>query len=79
VLAVNSGGPSEFVEDGRTGVLARSGSPEDLADALERIIASPELRAEIGRQGQERFMAEYTTAALRGRFFARLEEIVKDR
>jgi glycosyltransferase involved in cell wall biosynthesis len=79
VVAVNSGGPSEFVEDGRTGALARSGSPEDLADALERLIASPELRAEIGRQGQERYEEEYTTAALRRRFFARLEEIVRDR
>lgn len=79
VLAVNSGGPSEFVEDGRTGVLARSGAPDALADALQGLLVSPELRERIGREGQERFMAEYTTAALRERFFARLEEIVRDR
>jgi glycosyltransferase involved in cell wall biosynthesis len=79
VVAVNSGGPSEFVQDGVTGVLARSGSPEALADALQRLLASAELRAQIGQAGRERYMAEYTTAALRERFFARLEEVLAER
>jgi glycosyltransferase involved in cell wall biosynthesis len=79
VVAVNSGGPAEFVEDGRTGVLARSGQPEALADALEPLLAAPELRQRIGRAGRERFMEEYTTAAMRRRFFANLQEAVERR
>ncbi len=76
VTAVNSGGPSEFVEDRRTGMLARSGAPADLADALEPLLESAALRAEIGAAGRARYMEEYTTAALRRRFFARFEEVL---
>jgi glycosyltransferase involved in cell wall biosynthesis len=76
VVAVNSGGPAEFVEDGRTGVLARSGRPDALADALEPLLASPELRERVGRAGRERYLQEYTTAAMRKRFFRFLEQAV---
>jgi glycosyltransferase involved in cell wall biosynthesis len=77
VLAVDSGGPREFVADGRTGVLARSGRPQDLADALAPLLASPALRAELGRAGRESFLADYTEAAMRRRFFAALEALLE--
>ncbi len=79
VVAVNSGGPSEFVEDGRTGMLARSGAPEDLADALEPLLVSPQLRAQIGDTGRERYLEEYTDTAMRRRFFAEFERVLGDR
>lgn len=79
VLAVNSGGPAEFVQEGVTGLLARSGEPEALADALEPLLLSPELRGELGAEGRKRFAEEFTTAALRARFFARMAEIARDR
>ena len=72
VVAVDSGGPAEFVENGRTGVLARSGEPEALADALEPLLASPALRQTLGAAGRERFTEEFTDAAMRERFFAQL-------
>jgi glycosyltransferase involved in cell wall biosynthesis len=79
VMAVNSGGPAEFVEDRRTGMLARSGSPQDMADALEPLLVSRELREQIGRAGRERYLEEYTTAALRRRFFAEFERVYERR
>jgi glycosyltransferase involved in cell wall biosynthesis len=79
VVAVDSGGPSEFIEDGRTGMLARSGEPSALADALEPLLASPELRHELGRAGRERFLSEFTDVALRERFFHGLEALVAGR
>jgi glycosyltransferase involved in cell wall biosynthesis len=78
VVAVDSGGPAEFIEDGKTGVLARSGEPGALADALEALLASPEPRRAIGQAGRERFLAEFTDAALRERFFHHLEALVAD-
>ncbi len=79
VVAVDSGGPAEFIEDGRTGVLARSGEPAALADALEvLLLASPESRRAIGQAGRERFLAEFTDVALRERFFRRLHTLVAD-
>jgi glycosyltransferase involved in cell wall biosynthesis len=78
VVAVNSGGPSEFVEDRQTGMLARSGDPEALADALEPLLVSPELREQIGRAGRERYLQEYTDAAMRRRFFHQLETLLSE-
>ncbi len=73
VVAVDSGGPAEFIEDGKTGVLARSGEPGALADALETLLTSPESRRAIGQAGRERFAAEFTDVALRERFFHQLQ------
>lgn len=74
VVAVDSGGPAEFVEHGKTGMLAASGEPEALAEALEPLLSSPALRRELGAAGRERFLREFTDTALRERFFARLQE-----
>jgi glycosyltransferase involved in cell wall biosynthesis len=78
VMAVNSGGPSEFIADGSTGVLAASGEPRDLADALQRLLEAPALRASIARAGRESFIRDYTDDALRQRFFARFAELLDD-
>jgi glycosyltransferase involved in cell wall biosynthesis len=79
VVAVDSGGPAEFIESGSTGVLARSGEPSALADALERLLVSEDLRSTIGRAGRERYLQEFTDAAMRRRFFTALEAIAVDR
>jgi glycosyltransferase involved in cell wall biosynthesis len=76
VVAVDSGGPGEFIEDRSTGMLARSGEPDALADALEPLLSSPELRAAIGAAGRARFMQDFTDVALRKRFFESLEELL---
>jgi glycosyltransferase involved in cell wall biosynthesis len=75
VVAVDSGGPGEFIEDRRTGILARSGAPDALADALEPLLASASLRDELGRAGRERFLREFTDVAMQHRFYATLEAI----
>ena len=79
VVAVDSGGPGEFIEDRKTGLLARSGEPSALADALEPLLESPTLRREIGEAGRESFMRDFTDAAMRERFFAELQALVPDR
>jgi glycosyltransferase involved in cell wall biosynthesis len=75
VVAVDSGGPAEFIQHGRTGQLARSGEPVDLADALESLLASPELRHDVARAGHELFLREFTDSALHERFFDHLEAL----
>jgi glycosyltransferase involved in cell wall biosynthesis len=80
VMAVGSGGPLDIVEPGQTGMLARTGDPTDLADALEPLLSSPDLRRRLGEAGRERFMRDYTEEAVRQRFFTALENIAsKDR
>jgi glycosyltransferase involved in cell wall biosynthesis len=77
VVAVNAGGPPEFIEDQRTGVLARSGEPAALAAALEPLIASPSLRQQLGRAGRERYLRDFTDVAMRRRFFAQMESLAE--
>jgi glycosyltransferase involved in cell wall biosynthesis len=79
VVAVNSGGPAEFIEHERTGLLARSGAPGALADALESLLVSPDLRHAIGRAGRECFMRDFTDVAMRERFFYHLEAVLDGR
>ncbi len=78
VVAVDSGGPSEFIEQERTGMLARSGEPEALADALEPLLVSADLRESVGRAGRERFLRDFTDAAMRKRFFRELQQLLVD-
>jgi len=77
VVAVDSGGPSEFIEHAQTGMLARSGEPAALADALEPLLSSPALRDAVGEASRERFLRDFTDAAMRERFFHSLEALVK--
>jgi glycosyltransferase involved in cell wall biosynthesis len=78
VVAVNSGGPSELISDGRTGLLARSGEAGDLADAVQRLLASPDLRRTIAQAGRDSFLSDFTDVAMRARFFAELEIVLRE-
>ena len=73
VLAVDAGGPSEIIEDGVTGVLARTGDPQALADALAPLLEDPAERARLARAGHQSFLRDFTDAAMRARMFASLE------
>jgi glycosyltransferase involved in cell wall biosynthesis len=75
VVAVDSGGPGVFIALGGRGARASSGRPEDLADALEPLLSSPELRSGLAAAGRESYLREFTDVALRKRFFERLEDL----
>lgn len=49
IVATRCGGPEEILEDGRTGVLVDTGSPEQLAEAIDRLRHDPEAHAALGR------------------------------
>jgi glycosyltransferase involved in cell wall biosynthesis len=77
VVAVGSGGPAEIVQDGRTGVLAPTGDPEALADAIERALSDPVRLRELGEAGRLRFSEHYTDRAMRYRLLSRLEQLAR--
>jgi colanic acid/amylovoran biosynthesis glycosyltransferase len=52
VVATRHAGIPEAVEHGRTGLLVPPGDPRALADALERLLANPELRRDFGAAGR---------------------------
>ncbi|MBX3500734.1 MAG: glycosyltransferase family 4 protein [Alphaproteobacteria bacterium] len=54
VVATDAGGMNEQVVDGVTGHLVARGDSHGLAGALERLLATPGLRAEMGREARLR-------------------------
>ncbi len=59
VVATRVGGADELVLDGVTGLLVPRRSSRELADALVRVVASPDLRASMSRAGRERAVTEF--------------------
>ena len=68
VVAARTGGLREVIRDGETGLLVDADSPRELADAVIRLLADPELATALGTAGradaQARFSMTTFTAAL---------------
>ncbi len=60
VTCSDSGGPLEFVADGETGHIVAP-APEEIASAIERLLAEPARAARMGRAGWARYDALVTS------------------
>ena len=60
VIGTQTGGTPEMVADGATGLLVPASDPAALADALDRLAASPDLRREMGEAGRVRVEEHFT-------------------
>lgn len=56
----NVGAISETVIDGKTGILVEKRNPKAIAEAIIRLIESPELRVRMGMAGRKRYEQYYT-------------------
>jgi glycosyltransferase involved in cell wall biosynthesis len=63
VVAVDAGGPREIVEDGVTGVLVASPSPEHLAGAIDPLLRDAERRRALGSAARSRVLERFTIEA----------------
>ena len=63
VVASRVGGLADAVEDGVTGLLVAPGDVEALREALERLLADEELRAQLGAAGRARAEEELSYGA----------------
>lgn len=59
VVATRVGGIPDLVRDGQTGLLVPPEQPDQLADALERLVRDPEARTMLGREGLRSARGEY--------------------
>ena len=59
VIAGRSGGISAAVRDGETGLLVDAERVEDVAEALERLLGDPRLRARLGAAGRRAVERHY--------------------
>jgi glycosyltransferase involved in cell wall biosynthesis len=74
VVGTRIAGVPEQVADGVTGLLVEPGDEQGLADALETLLKSPELRQDMGQKGRERVERLFSTDA----YVAGVTEVYRD-
>lgn len=62
VIAPRAGGPIDLVETGVDGILYDPTSESDLRDAVEGLVAAPDLRARMGEAGRRRVLGRSWSA-----------------
>lgn len=73
-IACEQGGIPDIVEEGETGFIVPSHSPEALAERIAFFIEHPEQCAAMGKAGKEKFLREFTL----DRFENRMKEILEE-
>jgi len=79
LIGTRVGGIPELIEDGRTGILVEPGRPDELAEAICDLLASPERRLAMGAAGRERVVAGFTWRAIAERTAGLYESLVTAR
>jgi glycosyltransferase involved in cell wall biosynthesis len=67
VVATRVGGIPDLIRDGVDGLLVDPGQPEQLAEALGSLIASPDLRSRMGQAARKQVEERYDVPRLRAR------------
>jgi glycosyltransferase involved in cell wall biosynthesis len=68
VVASDVGDLGSVIVDGQTGVLVPPADPQALAEALERLLADPDLAQRFGKAGRERVLSGSSWEAVAERF-----------
>lgn len=64
VIGASIAATRDLVSDGEDGLIVPPADPPALADAILRLVASPETRARMGERGRAKVLAQYTTTAM---------------
>jgi len=75
VVAVDSGGPSEIIEDGRSGLLIESADDVLLADALERLVVDADFLRSLAAGGHRRFEDAFSARRMAEELQLRIEAL----
>ena len=75
VIATSMGGLAEIVENGVTGLLVPPRSPDELADAMQRLWTAPDLIRKLGANAFDRAQKEFALATQTGKITALYESL----
>jgi phosphatidylinositol alpha-1,6-mannosyltransferase len=78
VVGGRSGGIPEAIVDGITGVLVNPREPEDIANALTRLLVDGDLAIRLGRQGRLRVVSDFNWAQVGLRVQEILESVSRE-
>jgi glycosyltransferase involved in cell wall biosynthesis len=76
VIGSRVGGIPELITHNVTGILIPPNNEVELASALEKLLDSPQLRADMGVAGQRKALVEWDVAVCREAFYDLLLEVV---
>lgn len=68
VVGARSGGITDIITDGETGLLANPDDPGDLARALKTVLSDSQLRLRLARDGQKAALANFSSRAIVDKF-----------
>ncbi len=77
VVAGNSGGVPEAVVHGETGFLVDPTDPEEVSEAIIRLLQDPELACRFGQQGYQRAVQQFSSEASAAKVNAILKAVVE--
>jgi glycosyltransferase involved in cell wall biosynthesis len=75
IVASDSGGPSEIIESGSSGLLVTGPTEESLSTAIETLVLDPEFGSRLGEAGRERVRRSFTAETMTRKLEDRLEEL----
>ncbi|WP_142847320.1 glycosyltransferase [Telmatospirillum sp. J64-1] len=75
VVAAASQGPSQLIEDGRTGLLTRVDDAAALAQAIGKVLEDPALAAALGEAGRQAYHAQFAEQAVVARYLDFFEQV----
>jgi glycosyltransferase involved in cell wall biosynthesis len=61
-IVTDSGGSPELVEHGKSGLIVRSGSSKDIADAIEKLYNDRDLLASMKKNANARIVDDFHTS-----------------
>jgi glycosyltransferase involved in cell wall biosynthesis len=76
VVASRVGGVPAIVHDGENGILIDSEQPDQLRDAILRLVDQPELRVAMGQRGR-RVAELYTASSMAQKYFELYEDALR--
>jgi len=79
VVGGRSGGIPDALVDGVTGLLVNPHDPEDIANALARLLADRDLAMRLGQQGRLRVVRDFNWARVGDRVQGILESILREK
>ncbi len=77
VIATDSGGNRELIDNGRTGYLVPPFSSRDMVDKMVKLLNNKELRLSMGHQGKRRVIEEFSTEKMIGQYFELYQSLIK--
>ncbi|HCY77910.1 MAG TPA: glycosyltransferase family 4 protein [Ignavibacteriales bacterium] len=78
VVVSNVGGFPEVVEDGKTGFIVQKQNPEQLAEALILLVDNEKLRNQMGENGMNKVLSQYSWTESVNKMVSIYDSILKD-